>query len=102
MEMLGDLLGGGAPLVGAAQELPHTLHQQAVAPVLEHGQGQGALQHGAQGGFVAADGQGQVAGVEAETGGVGVELHRAGEEQGIGLGVGRWGEGKARLLQGNA
>ena len=102
MQVLGNPLGGGALFVGAAQKVAHALDEQAVAPVLQHGKGQGALEHGAQGGFVAADGQREVTGVKAESCRVCVEVHRAGKEQGVGLGVGRRREGEARLLQGDA
>jgi hypothetical protein len=39
MQVLGNPLGGGALFVGAAQEVAHALDEQAVAPVLQHGEG---------------------------------------------------------------
>lgn len=50
------------------QRLPHALYQQAVAAVLAHGEGQGALQHQPQRVLVALQGQVEVAGVESQQG----------------------------------
>ena len=58
----------GGQIVGASglpgvrgQCQAHPLHQQAVTPVLQHGQRQGVLQHLLQRGLVAAQGQIEVA-----------------------------------------
>ena len=49
-----------------AQRLPDLLHQQAVTPILQNRQRQGALQHLLQGFFITAQGQGQIPGVEPD------------------------------------
>jgi hypothetical protein len=77
------------PRQGRGQQLAHALHQQAVAAVVQHRQGQGVLQHLAQGLLVAAQGQVQVAGVEVDGGARRVEGDGATEQHGVGIGMRR-------------
>ena len=86
----------------AGQCLAHALHQQAVAPVLQHGQGQGVLQHLLQGFFVAAQRQVQVAGIKTDAGLRGIKGAGAGEQHRVDRLV-RWrGKRELRAQQGDA
>ncbi len=63
----GGQIMGAAGLFGVrGQRLPHPLHQQAVTPVLQHGQRQGVLQHLLQRGLIAAQRQVEVAGIQLD------------------------------------
>ena len=73
-----------------AQQFAHALPEQPVAPVLQHGERQCALEHGAQRAFVALQPQPEVAFVKTVAGGFCVEAHVVGEHQGINIPV-RWG-----------
>ncbi len=84
------------------QRLAHALHQQAVAPVLQHRQRQGALQHLRHRGFVAAQRQCQVTCVEAQLGPPGAKGHCRRKQDREDRGIGRRRKRKARLLQRDA
>ena len=99
VQPLGDQPGAVQRGRVAGQQLAHALHQQAVAPVLQHGQRQGALQHLAQRCLVACQGQLQIARVEADGGVRRAKRHRAGEQQRVHPGMCGRRERKARLLQ---
>ena len=89
-------------LVGPlAQHLTHALHQQPVAPVLQNGQRQRALQHQAQRTFVASQWQRQVLGIEAEACLLCVEAHRARKQYRIDASMFGWREGKSGFQQGD-
>jgi hypothetical protein len=60
MQKCGQRFGVVGLLGVAGQGLSHALHQQAVTAVLQHGQGQGVLQHLLQGLLVTPQGQAQV------------------------------------------
>ena len=74
-----------------AYDLADLLGQQPVAlitPVLQHCQGQGALQHGLQRFFMPAQWQGQVVGVKTKPCLLSVELQPIFEQQRAGIGMG--------------
>lgn len=102
VELGGDVLRGVGRCGAGGQQLVDAVHQQAVAPVLQHGQRQGALQHRLQRLLVATHRQREVAGVETDACGVGAEAHRPGEQIGVGVGVGRGGEGEGGLAERDA
>ena len=80
------------------QRLAHALHQQTVAPVGAHGEGQGALQHVLQRSFISAQRQGQVARVKVNRRAVGVERGATRKQHRISRLVCRWGKRKLGRL----
>ena len=66
MQKGGQFFGTATLRWMADQRLAHARRQQAVAPVLQHGEGQGALQHLLQGLLVAPERQRQIARVKVD------------------------------------
>ncbi len=84
------------------QRLAHLLHQQAVAPVLQHGKRQRPLQHQLQSGLVAAQRQGQIPRIKTDFRLRRVELNRGREQQRIHLRMRRRFKRETCALQGDA
>ena len=66
VEQGGQVLGAAGLFGVRGQCLSHPLHQQAVTPVLQHGQGERVLQHLLQRGLIAAQGQVKVTRVQLD------------------------------------
>ena len=84
------------------EQVADPLHQQAVAAVLQHRQGEGVLQHLLQGAFVAAQRQQKVLCIKSNSGLRLVEAGRAGKQHLVGLGMRRGRKGKLGVQERDA
>ena len=86
------------------QGLLHLGEQQSVFAVLQHGQGERCFQHALQSGFIAAQGQREVAGIHHQFGNRGCAAKQNGplKHQGIHRLVCRCFKRKVHLLKGDA
>ena len=99
VELSREVLGAAELLGAAPQQLAHPPHQEPVAPVLEHGQRQRALQHQLKGALVALQRQREVLRVEGEGGLRGAEDDRPREQQRVDVRVRRGREREAGFDQ---